>query len=156
MIRFLQLACVGALLLPSSLFAQERSSNEVEHLNSGKVLPADLPFSEAVRVGNTLYLSGQIGIIPGTLDLVPGGIGPESARTLENIKLTLDEHGYRLSDVVKCTIMLDDIGEWAAFNEVYGSFFDPPYPARSAFGADGLALGAAVEVECIAVRSGKH
>lgn len=155
MIRVLVFACVAATTLPSSLFAQEHAPSRVEHFNSGKVLPADLPFSEAVRVGNTLYLSGQIGILPGTLELVPGGIGPESTRTLENIKLTLEEHGYRLSDVVKCIIMLDDIAEWASFNQVYADFFDPPFPARSAFGADGLALGAAVEVECIAVRSGE-
>ncbi len=155
MIRLLVLACITLMTLPPSLFAQQHDANQIEHLNTGKVLPAGLPFSEAVRVGNTLYLSGQIGIVPGTLDLVPGGIGPESVRTLENIKLTLEEHGYRLADVVKCTIMLEDIGEWAAFNEVYAGMFDPPYPARSAFGADGLALGAAVEVECIAVRSGE-
>lgn len=154
--RILVFTCIAVMTLPSGLLAQEDDSNAVEHFNSGKVLPTDLPFSEAVRVGNTLYLSGQIGILPGTLDLVPGGIGPESTRTLENIKLTLEEHGYRLADVVKCTIMLEDIGEWAAFNVVYAAFFDPPYPARSAFGADGLALGAAVEVDCIAVRSGER
>ncbi len=149
--HILQLLCFGAMVLPSTLIAQEHAPNVVEHLNSGKVLPVDLPFSEAVRVGNTLYLSGQIGIVPGTLDLVPGGIAPESIRTLENIKLSLEEHGYRLTDVVKCTIMLEDIAEWSTFNKIYGEFFAPPYPARSAFGADGLALGAAVEVECIAV-----
>jgi reactive intermediate/imine deaminase len=103
-------------------------------------------------VGDTLYLSGQIGIKPGTLELAPGGIGAEARQTLENIRTTLEAHGYSLRDVVKCTVMLADIGEWAAFNDVYRSFFAPPYPARSALGANGLALGARVEVECIAVR----
>jgi 2-iminobutanoate/2-iminopropanoate deaminase len=124
----------------------------IEFLNSGKVTPTTLPFSEAVRVGDTLYLSGQIGIKPGTLELAPGGIREQSRQTLENIKTTLETHGYGLRDVVKCTVMLADIAEWAAFNEVYRDFFAPPFPARSALGANGLALGARVEVECIAVR----
>ncbi len=105
-----------------------------------------------MRVGDTLYLSGQIGIRPGTLELAPGGIREQSRQTLENIKTTLETHGYGLRDVVKCTVMLADIAEWAAFNEVYKGFFAPPFPARSALGANGLALGARVEVECIAVR----
>lgn len=122
-----------------------------QFLNSGKVLPTSLPFSEAVRVGNTLYLSGQIGVTPGALKLVPGGIKEESRQTLQNIKTTLETHGYKVSDVVKCTVMLADIAEWATFNDIYKTFFTPPYPARSALGANGLALGARVEVECIAV-----
>jgi reactive intermediate/imine deaminase len=124
----------------------------IEFLNSGKVTPTTLPFSEAVRVDDTLYLSGQIGIKPGTLELAPGGIREQSRQTLENIKTTLETHGYALRDVVKCTVMLADIAEWATFNEVYKDFFAPPFPARSALGANGLALGARVEVECIAVR----
>jgi reactive intermediate/imine deaminase len=124
----------------------------IEFLNSGKVVPATLPFSEAVRAGDTLYLSGQIGIEPGTLKVVAGGIEAEARQTLANIRTSLEAHGYALRDVVKCTVMLADIGEWAAFNEVYKAFFSAPYPARSALGANGLALGARVEVECIAVR----
>jgi 2-iminobutanoate/2-iminopropanoate deaminase len=125
----------------------------VEFLNSGKVVPATLPFSEAVRVGDTLYLSGQVGIKPGTLELVPGGIQAEARQTLENIRTTLEAHGYSMRDVVKCTVMLADIAEWATFNEVYKTYFTPPYPARSALGANGLAIGARVEVECIAVNA---
>ena len=124
----------------------------IEFLNSGKVTPTTLPFSEAVRVGNTLYLSGQIGILPGTLNLAAGGIQAEARQTLENIKTTLETHGYTMRDVVKCTVMLADIAEWATFNEVYKAYFAPPYPARSALGANGLAMGARVEVECLAVR----
>ena len=122
----------------------------IRFLNSGKVLPTTLPFSEAVRVGNTLYLSGQIGVQPGTLKLVPGGMKEEARQTLENIRTSLEAHGYSMRDVVKCTVMLADIGEWAAFNEVYKNFFTSPFPARSALGVNGLALGARVEVECIA------
>ena len=123
----------------------------VEFLNSGKVLPTHLPFSEAVRVGDTVYLSGQIGVLPGSMALAEGGIVEEARQTMENIKTSLETHGLAMGDIVKCTVMMADISEWAAFNEVYKTFFAPPYPARSAFGANGLALGARVEVECIAV-----
>lgn len=128
------------------------TATDVEYLNSGKVLPTHLPFSEAVRVGDTLYLSGQIGIAPGTMKVVPGGVREEARQTMENIRTSLEAHGYALKDVVKCIVMLADMAEWGAFNEVYRTFFTPGrYPARSALGANGLALGARVEVECIAV-----
>ncbi len=123
----------------------------MEFLNSGKVLPAGLPFSEAVRVGNVLYLSGQMGIVPGSTRLVTGGIREEAKQALMNIRATLEAHGLTMRDVAKCTIMLADISEWQVFNEVYKGFFEPPYPVRSALGANGLALGARVEVECVAV-----
>jgi reactive intermediate/imine deaminase len=124
-----------------------------KHLNSGKVLPTTLPFSEAVQVGSTLYLSGQIGNIPGSLKLPPGGIQPESKQVMENIKTSLEAHGYTLADVVKCTAMLADMNEWNAFNDVYKTYFAAEkFPARSAFGSSGLAFNARVEVECIAAR----
>ncbi len=110
-----------------------------------------MPFSEAVQVGNLLILSGQIGNVPGKLELVPGGIGPESRQVLENIRAILERHGASLRDVVKCTIFLADIDEWGAFNAVYKEVFAPPYPARSALGSSGLVLGARTEVECMAV-----
>lgn len=124
---------------------------DVAFLNSGKVVPATLPFSEAVRVGNTLYLSGQVGLQPGTLTLVPGGIRAESEQTMDNIKATLEVHGYSMRDLVKCTVMLTDIAEWPDFNEIYKRYFSGRFPARSSLGASGLAFGARVEVECIAV-----
>lgn len=146
---------LSALVTFSFLFAtQAVAETEIEFLDAGTVLPAELPFSEAVRVGNTLFLSGQIGVKPGTMELVEGGMAAEARQTLENIRITLEAHGYTISDVVKCTVMLADIGEWGEFNEVYKVFFEAPYPARSAFGANGLALGARVEVECIAATGG--
>lgn len=123
-----------------------------EYLNSTEVFPSNLPFSEAVRVGNTLYLSGQIGIVPGTMKLVPGGLEAEARQTMENIETSLQAHGYNMNDLVKCTIMLADISRWAAFNEIYKTWFNEQFPARSAFGANGLALGAQVEIDCIAAR----
>lgn len=130
--------------------AHAADSAPIEYLNSGRVLPTTLPFSEAVRVRDTLYLSGQVGIVPGTMKLVPGGMKEEARQTMENIRASLEANGFSMSDVVKCTVMLADISEWAAFNEVYRTFFTAPFPARSALGANGLALGARVEVECIA------
>ena len=131
------------------------SPAHIEFLNSGTVLPEGLPFSEAVRVGSTLYLSGQMGIVPGSMRMAPGGIREQTRQTMENIKTTLQAHGALMRNLVKCTVMLADISDWPAFNEVYRTFFeDHRYPARSAFGANALALGARVEVECIAVLDG--
>jgi 2-iminobutanoate/2-iminopropanoate deaminase len=139
------------VLVATAALANDRP--KVEFLNSGKVYPAGVPLAEAVRVGDTLYLSGQIGIQPGTLKLVPGGIKEETKQAMTNIKTTLEAHGYSMKDVVKCTVMLADISKWGDFNEVYKTYFSEPYPARSALGANGLAVGAQVEVECIAVAS---
>ena len=110
-----------------------------------------LPFSEAARVGDMLYLSGQLGT-DSSGRLVPGGIGPETRQALTNIADVLERHGSSLDQVVKCTAMLADIGEWAAMNEVYVTFFRSHRPARSAFGTNGLALGARIELECMALR----
>lgn len=110
----------------------------------------DLPFSSAVQVDNTLYLSGNLGNIPGTLDLAEGGIQGETRQTLENISAVLEQFNSSMDKVVKCTVFLANIAEWGAMNEVYKTFFKNP-PARSALGASGLALGARVEIECIAV-----
>ena len=144
----LLLAACASLAGTGSASAEQ--PGKVEFLNSGKVVPTNLPFSEAVRVGDTLYLSGQVGIVPGTLKLVPGGIEAEARQAMENIRTSLEVNGYAMTDIVKCTVMLADIADWAAFNEVYRTFFSGRYPARSALGANGLALGARVEVECIA------
>ena len=138
------LACVGNVAVAAE------AKSKVEFLSSAKVLPNKLPFSEAVRVGDLVFLSGQVGIAPGTMKVVDGGIKEETRQALENIKTTLGAHGYTMNDLVKCTAMLADIAEWSAFNEVYKTFFSDHFPARSAFGASGLALNARVEIECIA------
>jgi reactive intermediate/imine deaminase len=98
-----------------------------------------------------LYLSGQIGLRPGTRALAPGGIAAETRQTLENIRAVLERHGSSLDRVVKCTVFMADMAEWPAMNEVYRTFFSTRLPARSALGASGLALGARVEIECLAV-----
>jgi 2-iminobutanoate/2-iminopropanoate deaminase len=142
---------LGAVAMVTATIAA--AGPPAEYLNSGKVLPANLPFSEAVRIGESLLLSGQIGVQPGTLKLVPGGLEKEAWQTMTNIKTTLEAHGYSMNDLVKCTVMMADIGQWAKFNEIYKTFFAGHFPARSALGVNGLALGAQVEVECMAYRA---
>ena len=128
----------------------DKPRSGVEFLKSNAVLPPELPFSDGVRVGGLVILSGQIGVVPGSLKLVEGGIVSEARQTFENIRLTLQAHGLTLRDVVRVQIMLADMADWPRFNEVYREFFSEPWPARSAFGAHGLALGARVEVEAFA------
>jgi 2-iminobutanoate/2-iminopropanoate deaminase len=107
------------------------------------------PFSEAVRVGDIVFLSGVLGT-DSTGRLVPGGIGPETKQALENIKAALERNGLSMDRVVKCTAMLADIAEWPAMNVVYASYFPGPKPARSAFAASGLVFGGRIELECMA------
>ncbi|MCU0493558.1 MAG: RidA family protein [Chloroflexaceae bacterium] len=123
---------------------------EVEYLPFESEALQALPFSEAVRVGHTLYLSGQMGVGDDG-KLVPGGIVAETRQAMENIKAVLERHGATLDNVVKVTVMLADMQEWAAMNQVYLPYFPTHRPARSAFGASGLALGGRVEIECVAV-----
>ena len=111
-----------------------------------------LPFSAAARVGNLLYLSGQMGIGP-DVKPVPGGIEAETRKTMENIKAVLERHGSSLDRVIKATVMMADMAEWPAMNAVYVTYFTKHLPARSAFGASALALGGRVEIECIATVS---
>ena len=113
--------------------------------------PAARTLSDFVRVGNILYLAGKLGT-DSTGNLVPGGIGPETKQTLENIKDVLDKNGSSMDHVIKCTVMLADIKEWAAMNTVYTTFFKKErLPARSALGVSGLVRDARVEIECMAV-----
>lgn len=143
----LSTAAAASLMLATMANAQDRPS--VEHLGKPTLGAQRLPFSEAVRVGDTLYLSGQIGIAPD--GKLPEGIEAQARQTMDNIGATLKGQGLGWGDVVKCTVMLDNMADWPAFNKVYVTYFpDGKFPARSAFGADGLALGALLEVECIA------
>ncbi len=137
---------IGLFLIAATGLKKEKKENSIEFFEYDKKLSR--PFSEAVRVGNILILSGQIGIDPSTGKLAPGGIKAEAAQTLKNIKSTLKKHGLSMNNVFKCTVMLADINEWGDFNSVYIEFFSGRKPARSAFGASGLAMNSRVEVEC--------
>jgi len=127
----------------------------MEFINSSAAKAAKLPFSQAVRVGDVLYLSGCLGNVPGKMELVSGGMEAEARQTMENIGAVPKENGLGFDAVIKCTVMLADMSKWGDFNKIYVTYFDPDrLPARSAFGANGLALGALVEVECTACLKG--
>lgn len=140
-------AALAAVLLPA--FAAEPAPRIYDRDPS---LPADLPFTSAVVVGDTIYLSGEIGRAPGTVTLVDGGVGPQTRAIFENYKITLARLGSDLSDIVKCTVFLDDMSTYNEMNAAYAEFFPEALPARSTFGVDGLAMGAALEIECLAVK----
>ena len=128
----------------------------MSHKNKIHRIPSDMgyPFSTAVRVGDRLELSGQIGLNSSTGKLVPGGVGPETTQTLKNIEAVLNANGSSMRDVIKVSVFLKDIAEFSEMNTAYGKFFDKQdYPARSAVAVAGLALGARVEIECSALLS---
>lgn len=133
----------GVLMMTSSANAQ------VQRIGEPSLNGQRLPFSTAVRAGDTVYLSGALGIGPdGKLGQ---GMAAQARLAMDNLASALKQAGLGWNDVVKCTVMLDDMADWPAFNQVYVTYFpDGKFPARSAFGADGLALGALLEVECIA------
>jgi reactive intermediate/imine deaminase len=113
-----------------------------------------LPFSAAVRVGNLLFLSGQIGNVPGTRQLADTGITGQTQATLANIKTVLEYAGSSLERVVKCTVFLVHMADYQAMNAVYATYFPKDPPARSTVAGSGLAFGARVEIECIATVGG--
>jgi 2-iminobutanoate/2-iminopropanoate deaminase len=119
-----------------------------EFMTLGSTLP--YPFSPVVRVGDMLYLSGQLGT-DSNGQLVAGGIQAETRQALNNIRDVVTRSGSSMDRVVKCTVMMADMKEWPAMNEVYATYFPTHKPARSAFGATGLALNARTEIECWAV-----
>lgn len=140
------LMLVGVLgMLPAVSAAQDK-----QVINNPETA-LGLPFSSAVKVGNLLFLSGQIGAKPGTRGPVEGGTAAEVRQAMENIKATLETAGSSMERVVKCTVFLADMADYAAMNQVYSSFFPKDPPARSTVAVRGLALGAHVEIECIAV-----
>jgi 2-iminobutanoate/2-iminopropanoate deaminase len=141
------IALVASLVLSLPAMAQDRPT--VERIGEPTLNGQRLPFSDAVRVGDMLYLSGAIGITPD--GKLPAGIDAQAKQAMDNIGAVLKRSNLGWGDVVKCTVMLDNMADWPAFNKVYVTYFpDGKYPARSAFGTDGLALGALLEVECIA------
>ena len=134
---------VAAAFAVAPLAAQD---HQVIHVNE----PAGLPFSSATRVGNLLFLSGQVGNTPGTRQLADTGITGQTRQIFENIKTVLAAAGSSLERVVKCTVFLTNIADYQAMNAVYATYFPKDPPARSTVAGSGLALGARVEIECIA------
>ena len=134
---------VLCLATPRLVTAQD---HQVIHVNE----PPGLPFSSAVKVGNMLFLAGQIGNTPGTRQLADTGIAGQTRQAFENIKTVLAAAGSSLERVVKCTVFLTSMADYQAMNAVYATFFPKDPPARSTVAGSGLALGARVEIECIA------
>jgi len=134
--------CLG--IVPAALVAQER---QVVHVGA----VAGLPFSPAIRTGNLVFLSGEIGNVPGTRNLVPGGVSAETRQAMENIRAVLEAAGSSMDRIVKCTVYLADLAEYQAMNAVYATYFTADPPARSAIQVAGLVFGARVEIECVAI-----
>ena len=128
-----------------------RRDKEIEYFTGVAKAGMDLPFSKAVRVDDTIYLSGELGIDPETNDFAPGGTGPQTTQIFENIERTLGEFDADLTDVVKCSVFLGDMENYGEMNAAYDAALPDPKPARSTFGAGGLALGAELEIECLAI-----
>jgi 2-iminobutanoate/2-iminopropanoate deaminase len=141
---------IGMTLLLSAAAANAQTGRPaVEHFPAPAVNGRPAPFSTAVRVGDVLYLSGQIGI--GADGKLPDTFDGQARQVMENIGGALKARGLGWSDVFKCTVMIADMKNWPAFNAVYVPYFPAgKLPARSAFGANGLALGAQLELECLA------
>jgi reactive intermediate/imine deaminase len=137
----------GVLMMTSAASAQDCPA--IQRIGEPMLNGQRLPFSSAVRAGDTVYLSGALGIdANGKLG---DGMVVQARLAMDNLGSALKAAGLGWGDVVKCTVMLDNMADWPAFNTVYVTYFlDGKFPARSAFGADGLALGALLEVECIA------
>jgi len=146
------LVCVSACAAPPAppTPAPPPANPNPEFINL--VEPFPYPFSSAVKIGNLIYVSGQIGsqMENGTPVLVKGGLEPEARQALDNVKAVVEMAGSSMDRVVKCTVMLADMKEWPKFNEIYATYFPGRKPARAAFGATALAMNARVEVDCIA------
>ena len=140
-------AITTGVLIMSSAADAASSRPAIEHYGRPMLNGEPLPFSDAVRVGDVLYLSGQLGI--GADGKLPDGIEAQTKQALENVGAVLKRAGLGYGDVFHCTAMLKDMADWPAMNKVYVTYFpEGKRPARSAFGASGLALGALIELEC--------
>ena len=131
--------------------ANTANNSGLQVLSTPEQEALNLPFSEAVIAGGLMFVSGQIGSKPGSLELVPGGIQAETQQVMDNLQAVIERHGGSMDDVAKCTVFIEDMSLWGAMNEVYVTYFPNHKPARSAVGADGIALGGSVEIECIAL-----
>ena len=150
MLHTIRIVCVIGSVFAGTALAQDR-----QVVTDPTPLPG-LPFSAAIRSGSLIFVSGQIGNVPGTRTIVPGGVAAETRQAMENIRRILEAAGSSMSRVVKCTVFLADIADYGAMNEVYATFFPVDPPARSTLSSPGLALGARTEVECIAVAGPGH
>ena len=141
------LTVATVIVLMESAVSAAPNRATVEHFSKPAINGQALPFSDAVRVGDTLYLSGQLGI--GADGKLPEGIEAQTKQAMDNVGAVLKRAGVGYDRIFHCTAFLSDMKNWPAFNKVYVGYFpDGQMPARSAIGANGLALGALLEIEC--------
>ncbi|MES2002249.1 MAG: RidA family protein [Pseudomonadota bacterium] len=140
---------IAAALAMAASTGAGSATPAVEYFPAPALQGRPAPFSSAVRVGHVLYLSGQIGLAPD--GKLPATFEGQAKQTMDNVGAALKARGLGWDDVFKCTVMIADMKNWPAFNAVYVPYFKPgKLPARSALGANGLALGAQLELECLA------
>ena len=157
--RLFALALISTLMCATATQAEDTASTITQtdtsagsFYSSAPSLEQGFPFSDVVTTpGGLVFISGLVGTDESG-ELVPGGLEAETHAIFRQMTAYLAHLNLDLTDVVKCLVMIDDIAQWGDFNGVYTQYFKPPYPARSAMGADGLALGASLELECIAVK----
>lgn len=157
--RLFALALISTLMCATATQAEDTASTITQtdtpagsFYSSALSLEQGFPFSDVVTTpGGLVFISGLVGTDESG-ELVPGGLEAETHAIFRQMTAYLAHLNLDLTDVVKCLVMIDDIAQWGDFNGVYTQYFKPPYPARSAMGADGLALGASLELECIAVK----
>lgn len=132
--------------------SHKTGGDEIRFIANDALKASGFPLSQIVEADGWLFLSGALGTDPETGRLAKGGIEPETHHVMKNIRGLLADQGIGMDRVVKCTVMLADMAEWGQFNTIYKEYFETTFPARSAFGVNGLAANARVEVECIARR----
>ena len=135
-----------------SLYNQIKINSMKQVINTSAAPAAIGPYSQAILVGNLVYTSGQIPIDPATGSFIEGGIKEQTHQSLSNVQAILSEAGLSMSNVIKTTVFMADMNDFAAMNEVYAEFFTEPYPARSAVAVKTLPKGALVEIEVIAAK----
>jgi 2-iminobutanoate/2-iminopropanoate deaminase len=122
-----------------------------ETIETDRIAPSVGPFSAAVRAGDFLFLSGQVALDPATSKLIAGDVGAQTEQIFSNIAAVLEAAGKSFDDVIKTNVFLADMKDFGAMNAIYGRYFQTPYPARTTIQAAGLPLGAAVEIEVVAL-----
>ena len=132
------------------IFAADKQNNRMKVISTKKAPAAIGPYSQAIQIGNLVYTSGQIPIDPATGTFVEGGIKEQTRQSLTNVKAILEEAGLSMANVIKTTVFMADMNDFADMNAVYAEFFTEPYPARSAVAAKSLPKSALVEIEVVA------
>jgi reactive intermediate/imine deaminase len=140
--------------IPNNLYSEESKKMSKEIISTDNAPQAIGPYSQAVKTGNLIFISGQIPLDPKTGDIVDGTIEDQTNQVLENIKSICEAAGHGLEDIVKITIFLTDLGNFATVNEVMKKYFKEPYPARATVEISGLPLGVNVEIEAIVSTNG--